>query len=333
METSSKPTFIDLFAGIGGFHIAFHNAGAECVFASEWDSSARKTYKSNFMKLSPNVFKVGTNGKDNFAGDITKVDTQDIPNFDILAGGFPCQPFSIIGDKAGFKHETQGTLFFDIERIIKQKKPKAFVLENVRNLTSHDGGKTFKIMLNRLKLLKYKVHYKVMNALDYGVPQKRERIIIVGFIQDVPFSFPKPLEKEKRKTIQDIIETEVIDSKYFVRNEIKERRNLKMLEKMEEEPKRPYITHENVSGSVTPHEYSCALRAGASSNYILINNERRPTERELLRIQGFPDWFKVVVPYTGIKKQTGNAVAVPVIESVANEVLKSLKFIKKEEND
>jgi DNA (cytosine-5)-methyltransferase 1 len=328
-KTMPKPiTFIDLFAGIGGFHLAFHNSGAECVFASEWDNPARKTYEANFNKLSPYVFKTDKNGKNNFAGDITKVEAKDIPDFDILTGGFPCQPFSIIGAKAGFEHETQGTLFFDIERILKEKKPKAFVLENVRNLTAHDGGKTFKVIIEHLESLGYFVYSKVLNALDYGVPQKRERIIIVGFVEDVPFSFPEPTPKDKRAKVKDIIENGEVAENYYVREEIRNKRHEKMLAKTITEPKRPYITHENVSGSITPHDYSCALRAGASANYILINNERRPTERELLRIQGFPDWFKVVVPYSGIKKQTGNAVAVPVIEAVAKEVMKSMKYLR-----
>ena len=325
---SQKITFIDLFAGIGGFHLAFHNLGAECVFASEWDKAARKTYEANFKKISPQLFEEKADGKTNFAGDITKVNAKDIPNFDILTGGFPCQPFSIIGAKAGFEHETQGTLFFDIERILKEKQPKAFVLENVRNLTAHDNGKTFKIIIEHLEKLGYFVHYKVLNAIDYGVPQKRERIIIVGFKQDVSFQFPKPLPKENRITIKDILEKGKIDDAYFVRKEIRKRRHSKMLTRTITEPKRPYVTHENIAGSVTPHEYSCALRAGASANYILINNERRPTERELLRIQGFPDWFRIVVSYSEIRRQTGNAVAVPVIEAVAHEVLRSLKQFK-----
>lgn len=325
--TSKKITFIDLFAGIGGFHLAFHNLGAKCVFVSEWDEPARQTYEANFVGIEPELFTKENRDK-LFVGDITKIDAKNVPDHDILTGGFPCQPFSIIGAKAGFGHETQGTLFFDIERILKEKQPKAFVLENVRNLTAHDKGKTFKIIIEHLKALGYFVHYKVLNALDYGVPQKRERIIIVGFKQDVPFEFPKPVAQKDRKTIGDITEKGEVAENYFVREEIRDRRQSKMLEKYKTEPKRPYITHENVTGSITPHDYSCALRAGASANYLLINNERRPTERELLRVQGFPDWFKVVVSYSSVRKQTGNAVAVPVIEAVACEVLKSLKQFK-----
>ena len=318
MNGGKKYKFIDLFAGIGGIRLGFESIDAECVFSSEWDKQAVQTYYANFGEVP--------------AGDITKIDAKDIPDFDILLGGFPCQPFSIIGKQAGFKHETQGTLFFDVERILREKRPKAFMLENVRNLTAHDGGRTFKIILSHLEALGYTVYYKVLNALDYGVPQKRERIIIVGFSQKVPFRFPEPIPESQRKYIKDIVEADVAD-RYYVRSEIRDKRRAKMLEKTKVEPERPYITHENVSGSVTPRNYSCALRAGASANYILINNERRPTERELLRIQGFPDWFKIVVSYSAIKKQTGNAVAVPMIEAIAKQVEKSLSMFKEENNE
>ena len=300
--------FIDLFAGIGGIRLGFESVGGKCVFSSEWDEQAAKTYEANFGELP--------------AGDITKIDAKDIPDFDILLGGFPCQPFSIIGDKEGFNHETQGTLFFDIERILKKKKPPAFMLENVRNLTAHDKGNTFKVIINRLSSLGYHVHSKVLNALDYGVPQKRERIIICGFLDDLEFNFPPPISDLKKKTLIDILEPdEKVDKNLWVKESIRDSR----ISRMKQELTRPYITHENVAGSITPHHYSCALRAGASANYILINNERRPSSRELLRLQGFPDSYKIVVPYSSIKKQTGNSVAVPVIIAVATEMLRALK--------
>jgi DNA (cytosine-5)-methyltransferase 1 len=165
------------------------------------------------------------------------------------------------------------------------------------------------------------VYSKVLNALDYGVPQKRERIIIVGFIDDVLFSFPEPLPKSKRPRLEDVLEKDV-DEKYYVRTAIRESRLMRL--KDPNYPK-PYISHENKAGSVTPHPYSSCLRAGASANYILINDERRPTERELLRFQGFPEDFKVVVPYGKIRHQTGNSVAVPVIKAVANQMIAALK--------
>jgi len=300
--------FIDLFAGIGGIRLGFEHVGGRCVFSSEWDERAAKTYHANFGEYP--------------AGDITKIPSDDIPDFDVLLGGFPCQPFSIIGDKLGFNHETQGTLFFEIERILRDKHPKAFMLENVKNLTAHDNGKTFHTIINHLKALGYNVYSKVLNALDFGVPQKRERIIICGFLDKVVFDFPTPVSEWERLSLSDILENDNdVDKALWVRDCIKQSRIGRMKEKLD----RPYITHENVEGSVTPHYFSCALRAGASANYILINNERRPSEREMLRLQGFPDTFKVVVPYSSIKKQTGNSVAVPVIKAVAKEMLGALK--------
>lgn len=299
--------FIDLFAGIGGIRLAFEAQGGRCVFSSEFDEDACKTYEANFGEHP--------------AGDITKINAADIPDFDILLAGFPCQAFSIIGKKEGFANETCGTLFFEIERILKEKKPKAFLLENVKNLTAHDGGNTFKTIMRHLEAIGYNVYAKVLNALDYGVPQKRERIIIVGFLENVSFNFPSPLSYDKQKKLNDILEYKV-DKKYYVREEIKQSR----LERLKDKnfPK-PYISHENMAGSITPHPYSSALRAGASANYILINDERRPTEREMLRLQGFPDTFKIVVSYSKMKKQCGNSVAVPVIKAVAQNMIFYLK--------
>ncbi len=301
-------TFIDLFAGIGGIRLGFESVGGTCVFSSEFDEDACKTYEANFGEHP--------------SGDITKIDAASIPDFDILLGGFPCQAFSIIGKKEGFANETCGTLFFEIERILKEKRPKAFMLENVKNLTAHDNGNTFRIIQEHLEALGYAVYAKVLNALDYGVPQKRERIIIVGFLDtDVMFHFPDPVPDSQKKTLSDILESDV-DPKYYVKERIRTSR----LERLKDKnyPK-PYISHENMAGSITPHPYSSALRAGASANYILINDERRPTEREMLRLQGFPDTFKIVVPYGKMKHQCGNSVAVPVIKAVAAEMIDALK--------
>lgn len=299
--------FIDLFAGIGGIRLGFESVGGKCVFSSEFDTDACKTYEANFGEYP--------------SGDITKINACDIPDFDILLAGFPCQAFSIIGKKEGFANETCGTLFFEIERILKEKRPTAFMLENVRNLVAHDSGNTFKVIREHLEALGYYVHAKVLNALDYGVPQKRERIIIVGFNKDIPFEFPEPVQESERQSLSDILE-ENVDERYYVRENIKTSRLERLHDK--DYPK-PYISHENMAGSVTPHPYSSALRAGASANYILINDERRPTEREMLRIQGFPDTFKFVLPYGKVKKQCGNSVAVPVIKAVAKAMLLSLK--------
>ena len=299
--------FIDLFAGIGGIRLGFESVGGTCVFSSEFDEKACATYEANFGEHP--------------SGDITKIAAEDIPYFDILLGGFPCQAFSIIGKKEGFDNETCGTLFFEIERILKEKQPKAFMLENVRNLTAHDKGRTFQVIRTHLEALGYNVYAKVLNALDYGLPQKRERIIIVGFKDNVMFSFPEPIPASKRKKLEDILEKDV-PGKYYVKESIRQSRLMRL--KDPNYPK-PYISHENMAGSITPHPYSSCLRAGASANYILINDERRPTEREMLRLQGFPDDFKIVVPYSQIKHQTGNSVAVPVISAVAKQMISSLK--------
>lgn len=308
-------SFIDLFAGLGGIRLGFERAGGKCVFSSEWDKSAQQSYFANFGEIP--------------RGDITRIDSSEIPHFDILCAGFPCQPFSIIGDKQGFRHETQGTLFFEIERILREKMPKAFMLENVRNLISHDKGRTFAIILEHLKNLGYYTHYQVLNALDFGLPQKRERIIICGFRENVDFTFPLGVlgSHNSVKNLSEILESSV-DKKYFVNEAIKSSR----IARMKKEIAKPYITHENVGGSITPHHFSCALRAGASANYLLVNNERRLSEREMLRLQGFPESYKIVVPYSAFKKQIGNSVAVPVIEAVAKEMLKALNNFSKKQH-
>ncbi|MCL2046025.1 MAG: DNA (cytosine-5-)-methyltransferase [Oscillospiraceae bacterium] len=203
------------------------------------------------------------------------------------------------------------------------------MLENVRNLIAHDNGNTFKVIIKHLEQLGYNVYSKVLNALDFGVPQKRERIIICGFLDNVDFHFPLPIPEYKKQTLLDVLEPDdEVDDTLWVKENIKNSR----IERMKIELERPYITHENVAGSVTPHHISCALRAGASANYILINNERRPSARELLRLQGFPDTYKIVVPYSSIKKQTGNSVAVLVIKAVAKEMINALKRIERRGN-
>lgn len=304
--------FIDLFAGIGGIRLGFESVGGKCVFSSEIDDDACKTYKANFGEQP--------------SGDITEINDSDIPDFEILLAGFPCQSFSIMGKKDGFENETCGTMFFEVERILRAKRPKAFMLENVRNLVSHDKGNTFKVIRDHLGALGYNVYAKVLNALDFGVPQKRERIIIVGFLDNVRFTFPEALAT--RASLADVLEQDV-DEKYYVKDRIRESRLMRL-----KDPAfpRPYISHENMAGSITPHHYSSCLRAGASANYILINDERRPTEREMLRLQGFPEDFKVVVSYGKLKHQTGNSVAVPVIKAVARQMISALKEFEKTNN-
>jgi DNA (cytosine-5)-methyltransferase 1 len=297
--------FIDLFAGIGGIRLGFESVGGECVYSSEWDKHAQKTYEANFGECPD--------------GDITAVKPTDIPDHDILLGGFPCQAFSICGDQKGFG-DTRGTLFFNILQILETKQPHAFMLENVKNLRTHDQGRTFQIILKSLEKLGYHIHHTVLNALDFGVPQKRERTIIVGFKKNYEFKFPEP-KSQDRATIADVLEDESsIEQRHWASEDIQNKRQAKL----PNPPSYTTIWHENKSGNISALPYSCALRAGASYNYLLINGKRRPTPRELLRIQGFPDTYKVVVPYTQLRKQAGNSVAVPVIMAVAEQMKVSL---------
>ncbi|MBI2057870.1 MAG: DNA cytosine methyltransferase [Candidatus Yanofskybacteria bacterium] len=302
-------TFVDLFAGIGGIRLAFERAGGKCVFTSEWDEACQKMYEANFGEKP--------------YGDITKISAAEIPDHDILTGGFPCQSFSIIGNGKGFG-DTRGTLFFDVERILKAKQPKAFLLENVKQLTSHDEGRTFKVILEHLQNLGYYVHYKVLNGLDFGVPQKRERIMIVGFKENYPFQFP--MRGIENKTLGDILEPDnQVDKKHFLSDYFRE----KLQRKIEEQNKtvniRPAVWHENKSGNIGIHPFSCALRANGSYNYVTVNGERRLTPREMFRLQGFPDSFKIVVPDTQARKQAGNSVVVPKIAAVAEAIVTAMK--------
>lgn len=298
-----KIKFIDLFAGIGGIRIPFQELGYKCVFSSEWDKAACKTYEANFGEIP--------------AGDITKIPADKIPAHDLLLAGFPCQSFSIMGKMKGFA-DTRGTMFFEIERILKYHKTPVILLENVKQLTTHDNGQTFKVILEHLSALGYYVKWKVLNALDFGLPQKRERVIIVGFLDEEKakkfnFDFPKipySLENVLQKD-------EEIDKSLFTSERI---RNKRMESVKGKSIFYPSVWHENKSGNVSVLNYSCALRTGASYNYLLINGVRRPSARELLRFQGFPDSYKIVVSYQEIRRQTGNSVAVPMIRAVASKI-------------
>lgn len=299
--------FIDLFCGIGGFRQAMDEACREnnlipdCVFSSDIDLACQFSYEENF-------------GERPF-GDITKVDEKDIPDHDILFAGFPCQPFSIIGQRQGF-NDIRGTLFFDIARILKHKRPTAFVLENVKQLVGHDNGKTLKTIIKTLQELDYHVQYAVLNALDYGLPQKRERVIIVGHREPIFFSFPSPIRPFK--PLSEILEKHV-DKKHYASDYIVEKRKAK-----HKSAYKLSIWHENKAGNICSYPYSCALRAGASYNYLLVNGERRLTPREMFRLQGFPDTYKIVVNDSQARKQAGNAVPVNIVKAV---ILKLLPYV------
>jgi len=316
--TRTKFKFIDLFAGIGGLRLAFQNNGGKSVFSSEWDPFAKKTYETNFGEVP--------------FGDITQISESNIPDHDILVGGFPCQPFSIagvskknsLGRQHGFLDKTQGTLFFDIARIIERKRPKAFMLENVKNLVSHDKGRTFKIINETLESLEYSVHAKVMDARNY-VPQHRERIIIVGYDKKIyggkeGFKFPEP--KQIELSIGTILEPKVLE-KYTLSDKLWT--YLQDYKKKHQAKGNGFgfgLTNLNgVSRTLSARYY----KDGAE---ILIpqgtENPRRLTPRECARLQGFPDNFQIPVSDNQGYKQFGNSVAVPLMQAIAKNVVKNL---------
>ncbi len=286
LDKSKKPTFIDLFAGIGGFHLAFHNAGAKCVFASEFDRSARLTYKTNFEKIEPDLFSSG-----NFMGDITEVDKNSIPDFDILCAGFPCQPFSQAGHKRGFE-DIRGSLFFEIAKIIEIKRPKAILLENVRHLYNHDGGKTFKRIREVLTdELGYKIDHQIVKASDHGLPQHRPRLFIVGFRDhDVEFEFP--LKRELEFTMSTVLNGKAERSIGFTLR---------------------------VGGKSSPIDD----RRNWDS-YRVDGHVRKLSPEEAKRMQGFPAEFEFPVSATQAMKQLGNSVAVNAVQDYAEKIIEAL---------
>ena len=293
-------TFADLFCGIGGFHYAAASLGLQCVFASDIDAEAAAQYQHNFG-LAP-------------IGDITKVKTEDIPDHNILFGGFPCQPFSIIGKRNGLS-DSRGNLVYEIVRILKGKRPTAFVLENVRQFATDAGGATLRKVISTLTKAGYQCESKILNALDYGLPQKRERVIIVGFRDGSLARFQWPEKKKTYRALSDLLEKHP-DQRHTVSERIRASRHGK-----HRAEKIPSIWHENKAGNIGSHPYSCALRAGASYNYLLVNGERRLTPREQLRLQGFPERFEIIGNDSQIRKQTGNAVPVPMVCAVIRKVI------------
>jgi modification methylase scrFIA len=309
---SADYTMIDLFAGIGGTRLGFQLTGrTKSVFSSEIDKFAIKTYEANYA--------------DTPAGDITKIDAKDIPDHDILVGGFPCQAFSQAGKKLGFE-DTRGTLFFEIARIIKEKRPKAFLLENVKNLKGHDKGKTFKVIENTLKELDYAVFNIIFKAKDFGVPQNRERIYIVGFdkqeiknYQD--FTFPTPPMTET--CLGDILEKNTSD-KYTISDKLWEGHQ----RRKKEHKKNGNGFGYSLFNEDSPYTNTISARYYKDGSEILIEqtgkNPRKLTPREASRLQGFPENFIIPVSDTQAYKQFGNSVAVPVINAIAKKIIKIL---------
>ena len=296
MNDTKKFKYIDLFAGIGGFHIAMDNLGGECVFASEWDKDCRKTYTENFKSTARNIFTSGQPNA-NFAGDITKVEPFEIPDHDVLCAGFPCQPFSQAGYQRGFD-DTRGTLFFNIANILRSKKPKVAFLENVRGLFHHDNGKTFKVIQKTIEELGYDMYFKVIKASDFNVPQHRPRLYMVCFRKDLAhntFDFPMPIEL--KTTMNDIF-------------------------KGRTERKIGFTLRCGGRGSAITDRRNW-------DGYIVDGVEKRITPTEGKRMQGFPEDFVFPVSQTAAMKQLGNSVAIPVIQAVGKNML---DVILKEEN-
>lgn len=288
IEKIKKHTFIDLFAGIGGFHFAFHNVGAECVFASEWDKHARNTYQTNFYKINQSMFDSG-----NFVGDITKINKDSIPDFDILAGGFPCQPFSYAGLKKGF-NDTRGTLFYEIAEIIRIKKPKAFFLENVVGLLKHDRGKTFETIKRVLtEELGYSFQYNIVKASDHGLPQHRARLFMIGF-KNNKTSIDYPEKRPLNFTMSDVFEGATVNRKigFTLRvggrnSKITDRRNW--------------------------------------DSYLVNGEVKKITSKEGKKMQGFPDDFIFPVSENQAMKQLGNSVAINAVQDYAQKIIEALE--------
>ena len=312
-------SFIDLFAGIGGMRIAFETAGGDCVYSNEWNKYCQRTYFANFGEVPD--------------GDITKVEADKIPDHDILVAGFPCQPFSIagvskknsLGRATGFEDKTQGTLFFDVCRILKAKRPKAFMLENVKNLCSHDKGRTFKVICESLEELDYGIFYQVIDGQNY-VPQHRERIIIVGFDRkrfgtDVDFKFDISPVKQK-PVMSDILQNYVSD-KYTLSD--------KLWQYLQDYAAKHKAAGNGFGYGIAPCDgvaRTLSARYYKDGSEILIEqkgkNPRKLTPRECARLQGFPDTFKIPVSDTQAYIQFGNSVVVPLMTDVAQLIVKKL---------
>ncbi len=306
-KRNPKFSFIDLFAGIGGFRLAMQENGGECVFTSEWDSSAKQTYSVNYADVP--------------FGDITKVDPKTIPDFDVLTGGFPCQPFSSIGKREGFEHKTQGTLFFYIANIVKVKQPKAFLLENVPGLVNHNDGKTLEIIMETLKKeLNYEVFIKVLNSADYKVPQERKRLYIVGFRKDLKitdFEFPKPCDK--KIGIGQFVEvdaegpsiSEHLQKSYIYK---KDDGHPEIIDATSDFPVKTLCASYHKIQRIT----GTFVRGGKTGLRLL-------TEKECKAIMGYPQEFKIPVSRTQMYHQFGNSVAVPVVKAISKKIAEKLE--------
>lgn len=315
-------TFIDLFAGLGGFRLALESLGAKCVYSNEWDKNAQQVYASNFGDIPD--------------GDITKVDEKSIPNHDILCAGFPCQAFSISGKQLGF-NDCRGTLFFDVARIVREKRPKVVFMENVKNFAAHDSGRTMAVVKATMEELGYIFHHAVLNATDYGIPQKRERVYMVSFRKDLDvtaFRFPLPVKLTKH--VEDFLldDEKLVENLYVTRddtyyNGVKD-------DKESDKSIRLGIVNKGGQGeriysikgvAVTFSAYGGGVFA-KTGGYLVNGRPRRLHPRECARLMGFPDYYKMSPNRNQAYKQFGNSVVIDVLQYIAIEIGKSLLHIK-----
>lgn len=315
--------FVDLFSGIGGFRLAMDKAGAECVFSSDIDKYARETYSENFSEEP--------------SGDITKIQAKEIPDHDILTAGFPCQSFSLAGKRLGFE-DTRGTLFFDIARILKTKKTPIFILENVSGLVNHDKGNTLTVIEDTLKDLNYKFKWKVLNAKDYGVPQNRNRWYCIGVLKGSKWDkinldkvFPEKVEL--KKFLEDLIDVDV-SQKYEISDTANRNINLHLNKYLQKNK----ISHAIIANNIRPSKVSfrsdgispcltAKMGTGGNNVPVLVDENRKLTVKECLKLMGFPEDFKIKENYSQSYKQVGNSVVVPIIEDIVNNIFKEINKI------
>jgi len=319
-------TFIDLFAGLGGFRIALESLGAKCVYSSEWDEPVREVYAENFGDIPD--------------GDITQVDENSIPDHDILCAGFPCQAFSISGKQRGFE-DSRGTLFFDVARIVKAKKPKVVFMENVKNFASHDNGRTLSVVKTIMEELGYKFYQKVLNSADYGIPQKRERIYMVCFRNDLAvekFYFPRPFPLKKH--VEDILikDESLVEHLYVQRpdtyfNGVEDN-------KYSNKPIRLGIVNKGGQGERIYSVKGIAITLSAdgggvfakTGGYLINGKTRKLHPRECARLMGFPDSYKICKSDNQAYKQFGNSVVIDVLQLIGQEIGKAMEEASNERN-
>ena len=327
----SGMTFIDLFAGLGGFRLALESLGARCVYSNEWNKQAQDVYQENFGERPQ--------------GDITKVDEKTIPDHDIVCAGFPCQAFSISGKMRGFE-DSRGTLFFDVARIVKEKKPKVVFMENVRNFARHDGGRTLQVVRSTMEGLGYSFDYKVLSALDYGVPQKRERVYMVCFRKDlagdssskINFEFPKPFALTRH--VEDFLLPDGAETAPLYCNRTDIFYNSKKDDKHSNRPIKLGIVNKGGQGeriysakgiAVTFSAYGGGVFA-KTGGYLVNGRPRRLHPRECARLMGYPDSYKISKRPNQAYKQFGNSVVVDVLQLIGMQIAAALEGARSDAN-